>query len=661
MGSLFSVHSAFSKTISFLFKRETQEHSCSYNDRIGACGDPCNCSDPCKRLVILSIARDTFPQGVLYRFFVYLTIVVVSIAIDAYQRAREMEMRAAEIESHVLQVQFESLKMRLDPAFFFRILNQLSTLMVECFDTAESLVASLGDYLRMRLYHCNKTEAKLRQEIELIKCYLEVEKLHDETALNIDLDIDSETLEHSIPSGLLQALIEDAVDRNSREMKLKVQKTNSALTVLIREANLQEKSSGPKVEELVRQLNQLYGNSIHFYKENRVTRIEIPLELSDAVSQAHRASSPAQIEDTSFVTNPIRKWLIIIAIFTGLAIYFTLQRVIVTTIRGATMNWPQQLLDCTGWYIWALITPLVLKVSAKYPLQKPWLKPVTIHLLSLILMWSGATLMFAAVQWAANLGQYSYWQRMPISVARSPFSLDIICYATIVAVESALRYDRRFKFGEIRAAKLGAQFARAKVYALKLQLHPHFLFNALNSLSQLMQEDPTAAEEMIGNLKSFLRMTIDQDDLQEVPFEKELAALQCYLAIENVRYQERLNVKMHIEPETLAVKVPNLFLQPIVENAIRHGVAPRSKPGEIEIHAKRVNGMLEVSVQDNGPGIKQLKKHHSSRSSGLGLANTKERLMQLYGHAHRFELINVEQGGLLVLLSIPVHEVGASP
>jgi sensor histidine kinase YesM len=270
-------------------------------------------------------------------------------------------------------------------------------------------------------------------------------------------------------------------------------------------------------------------------------------------------------------------------------------------------------------------------------------------------MWIVATIGVVAVRWASNLGQQAFFDIFPTSLARSPLWLDIVCYSTIVAVESSMRYHRRFQHGKIRTIRLDTQFARARLQALKMQLHPHFLYNSLNSLSELMREDPAAGEEMIHNLEKFLQLTVNHNDEQEVLFEKELEFLQCYLAIENVRFQDRLSVKMEIEPLALKVPVPNLLLQPIVENAIRHGIAPRSKPGEIEIRARRNNGVLQLSVRDNGPGLKKSRKKSKVLRSGLGLTNTKERLNQLYGDSYRFELMNAPEGGLIVSLEIPVN------
>jgi two-component system, LytTR family, sensor kinase len=286
------------------------------------------------------------------------------------------------------------------------------------------------------------------------------------------------------------------------------------------------------------------------------------------------------------------------------------------------------------------------------------LKYILIHSGLLIALWFVATLLMAIIRCLANLGDPGFVSTLLPMLARSPLWLDVVCYSAIIAVERGLWYRHRYKFEKLRSNQLSLELSRAKLQALKMQLHPHFLFNALNSLSELMREDPEAAWEMIRNLETFLHLTVNDKDDQVIPFERELNFLNCYLSIENVRYQDRISIQMDIEPQSLDVPVPNLFLQPIVENAIRHGIASRSTPGRIEIQAKRENGDLKVSIRDNGPGLSKKGDMGPVARSGLGLANTKARLLHLYGNHHRFELIDAPGGGLIVSLEIPVSKSG---
>ena len=235
-------------------------------------------------------------------------------------------------------------------------------------------------------------------------------------------------------------------------------------------------------------------------------------------------------------------------------------------------------------------------------------------------------------------------------VARLPISF--ISYWAILGAGYAFEYYRRFREQQLQASRLQAMLVEAQLHALKMQLHPHFLFNTLHAISALMDEDVKAARRMIARLSELLRLTLENAGQQEVPLRQEIQALERYLEIEQIRFQDRLTVQLRIEPETLEARVPNLILQPIVENSIRHGIAPTSDAGKIEIRAARQNGHLELSVRDDGPGMAD----GQMNKEGIGLANTRSRLQQLYGDAHDLEIMNAAEGGLMVKMAIPFRK-----
>jgi len=197
--------------------------------------------------------------------------------------------------------------------------------------------------------------------------------------------------------------------------------------------------------------------------------------------------------------------------------------------------------------------------------------------------------------------------------------------------------------------------------ALKMQLHPHFLFNALHSISSLVHSDPEAADKMIARLGDFLRLTLDAAAAQEVPLRQELEFLNCYLDIERTRFRDRLTTHIDADPQALDCVVPNLILQPIVENAIRHGVSQRAAHGHVEVRAARAGDALRLEVRDNGRGLPEGAEACRAKQGGVGLANTRARLQQLYGGAYRFELSNAPTGGAVVTLEIPVREAEPPP
>jgi LytS/YehU family sensor histidine kinase len=609
--------------------------------------------------------KKTFAQSFVYltlwRFLIYQVILAVCIALNNYRRILETQVQSSRLQDNILRSQIESLKMQIDPDFLFKNLDHLPKLMHDNLDQADEMVARLGDYLRITLENSGNSEITLREEVELLKCYLEIENIRLNDQVEIQFDLDEECLDCSVPSLILQSPVEDAIRQKEKNEPLHLviigSKTDTSviLTIVNPEESISS-SESLRLQQLLERLNALYRNSIEVHMVSEKMRIEVPLTLekrdTDELIVDSQPDAVRQLDlNSSERISPLRKWLIISGIFTFLAIYFAFMTFIREVSAGRPFDFAAQLLNATGWYIWALLTPPVLLLSAKYPIQEKhrW-KHLMIHVAGYVCTLAVASVAYAAVRAASSLGENDFNEMFALNFAKTPFAFDIVCYFTIVAVESAIRYQRRMEAGKVRTSKLNTQLSRARLQALKMQLHPHFLFNALNSLSGLMQESRIAAEEMIQNLKNFLRLTINSNHVHEIPFEKELEFLDCYLAIERVRFQSRLRVNIDIEVEAMKVPVPNLVLQPIVENAIRHGIAPRKTTGEINISARRNNGTLTVSIRDNGPGLSK-----SRNPNGLGLSNTRERLTQLYGTAHRFEMVNAPEGGLMVTLEIPVY------
>ena len=229
----------------------------------------------------------------------------------------------------------------------------------------------------------------------------------------------------------------------------------------------------------------------------------------------------------------------------------------------------------------------------------------------------------------------------------------VTCLA-IFGVDYAFDYYAKFRERGLKTSQLEAKLAKTQLQVLKMQIHPHFLFNTLNAISTLIRKDPDASDRMLTHLSDLLRITLDNAGEQEVPLEKELELLEPYLEIEKTRFSDRLVIAIDIEPEVKSAKVPNLLLQPLVENAIKHGVGPRSSGGRIEISAKKENGRLLIEIRDDGLGIpgdsqKKLKE-------GIGISNTRARLKQLYGDNFKFSIHNRRDSGVLVEISIPFAE-----
>jgi len=231
-------------------------------------------------------------------------------------------------------------------------------------------------------------------------------------------------------------------------------------------------------------------------------------------------------------------------------------------------------------------------------------------------------------------------------------------YALILGIGSALDYYRQFRERQLRASQLEAQLAQAELQMLKMQLHPHFLFNTLNGITGLVRDnDNAAAVEMLVGLSDLLRQTLDSAGKQEVRLSEELEWLELYLKLQQIRFSDRLRVSINAKPDTLDAMVPNLITQPLVENAIRHGIGPRAQPGSVSLSAERDQSRLRLMVSDDGVGLPEGWRLESSK--GMGLLNTQARLRQLFGSDFVFEVRNREQGGVEVLLAIPLHLVSA--
>jgi sensor histidine kinase YesM len=316
------------------------------------------------------------------------------------------------------------------------------------------------------------------------------------------------------------------------------------------------------------------------------------------------------------------------------------------------------------WILWAALSPLVFRITRRFRIEREhWFRNSLVQIFACLLFSIGHRGIYLIVGWWLDVVAY----RPLASVTRVYeflffFNLPtgFMSYGIILLVGYVIDYYRRTQEEELQISHLKTelaqaqlQTARAELQALKMQLQPHFLFNTLHSVSALLHKDNEAADKMIARLGDFLRLTLENSGAQEVTLQQEIEFLKCYLEIEHARFQDRLTVQMNIEPQTLEARVPNLILQPIVENAIRHGIAPRATPGRIEVLARRENGLLHVQVTDDGPGLQRDGNSANSFKEGLGLANTRSRLQHLYGASHRFELTNATDGGLVVTLEIP--------
>jgi two-component system, LytTR family, sensor kinase len=312
-----------------------------------------------------------------------------------------------------------------------------------------------------------------------------------------------------------------------------------------------------------------------------------------------------------------------------------------------------------SWYGWAALTPVVFWVARHCPLEgRHWWSKVLLHALAGLAV---ALAHLSFFVWTWRLLEPQVARRAPFianlqQVMYQGLVFEWLIYWLVLGSISVLDYYRRYRERELAAEQLQRQLAEAQLQALKMQLHPHFLFNTLNTIAMLVRkQDSDAAVRMLAGLGDLLRHTLEQADKQEAPLQEELDFIERYLAIEQARFHDRLTVRMRIAPDTLTAAVPSLILQPLVENAVRHGIARRAAAGLIEITAAREADRVRLQVCDDGPGLPE---DFAAEDEGVGLRNTRARLARLYGDEHGIALRN--GAGLTVELVIPFRAVAVT-
>lgn len=304
------------------------------------------------------------------------------------------------------------------------------------------------------------------------------------------------------------------------------------------------------------------------------------------------------------------------------------------------------------WYAWAAVAPAVLWWAHRFPLEPGrWIPRLLAHVVALPVV--GAVVVGVYLALRALFGAPS--SRSFLFEYVNSLHTHAFTYLVLVLVVHAVRYYRGVRDRELRAAELAGQLADARLRALRAQLQPHFLFNTMHAISAWVREDPDAAEEMLAELAELLRAVLEIDDRHEVSLRREMELARRYLSIQEFRFGERLEVDIEVDPGVLDVRVPTLVLQPLVENAMRHGVAERVGGGAVTIRAAAAGDGLEILVVDDGPGMEA--SAEDPEAWGTGLGNTAERLRELYGSAGRLELRNLDPG-LEARITLPLRRGG---
>lgn len=358
------------------------------------------------------------------------------------------------------------------------------------------------------------------------------------------------------------------------------------------------------------------------------------------------------------------KWAAVIAVWAVLGVIYA--GPIYMEVRAEQMGHSAWRVFSWGiliWVAWAPLTPAIIWLARRYSLlDGAWKKNILVHipafLLLSVLHSAAATAITLSIDPFDSMGPSpkTFWPRF-LSRVQGSFGSDLLVYGAVIGICYAFDYYRKYREREFLASRLEAQLAQAQLDSLRMQLHPHFLFNTLNGIAGLVRDNKNqAAVGMLVGLSDLLRHTLEHSARQEVELREEINFIKLYLSIQQMRFSDRLRTEFDIDPATATALVPNLILQPLTENALRHGIANSAETGVVGISSTVQNGHLRLMVYDNGAGLRdgwQLKG-----SVGIGLANTAARLQQLYDDNHQFDIRNRDSGGVEVMIVMPLR--GAS-
>ena len=375
---------------------------------------------------------------------------------------------------------------------------------------------------------------------------------------------------------------------------------------------------------------------------------------------------PGMVAPLSFAPRRIRRllWLVLVATVLGMAAATWLH--IIGSIEGEPAPYLRTVAFVMPfWYLWAAYAPLVVWTATRYPFERG--RVVTRSLmhcgLAVAMSFAHTGIRYGlqpAIRETLHANAPGITSLDPLfALATLELPVHVFIYGAILGVTYVVRYSRRLRERELAATRLSARLADARMQALRMQLNPHFLFNALNSIAMLVRDSKRdTAVDTLERLSDLLRYVLEDSSDQEVRLRREIDFIERYLAIERVRFQDRLEVEIDADSDTLEAMVPILVLQPIVENAIRHGVARQAATSKVTVTARKEGGSLQLRILDDGPGLRGA----SSRGggTGVGISNTRKRLAELYGEAASLELEDRSPRGTAVSMTLPFHTVPRS-
>ena len=360
-----------------------------------------------------------------------------------------------------------------------------------------------------------------------------------------------------------------------------------------------------------------------------------------------------------------RRLLLFGSVWTILGVFQATRLYFIYNYSGSAISWGQALVWAVSeWYLWGLFSLIIVRIVFAAPItRKNWISRVGLHFVAAIAISTALLFCYTFVylgtsDWfyhevGASVSGFSDTFR---SLALGKIHYEIFTYFLIVVVAYALVYAGELREEQLRRVRTEGELTRARLETLRGQLQPHFLFNTLNAISALVHSDPARAENMIVRLSELLRTSLQDDGIELIPLSAELDFTRKYLDIQQMRFQSRLKVTYEIDEKSLEALVPGLLLQPVVENAVRHGIATRAEGGTISISSVLQDNSLILEVRDDGPGLQG-----ATGDTGVGLQNVNRRLRELYDDNFEFDLVTPEHAVLIARIALPLETESSLP
>lgn len=674
-------------------------------------------------LDVAPLADPKMPQpgwGTLFRQFIaypiFAALAHVLVYAKRYWRVRvaahRLREELAEAGRRRTSAELRALKAEINPHFLGSALGAVSALLRTDPAAAERVLAELGTLLRVALARAQTQEVTLRDELETLEPFLDVERARLGWHFEVALSVTEEALDALVPDMILQPMVENAVRRGlacypGGQIRISARRLGRHDELL--EVRVTDEGTGawgpPSVPLAPATASAWVANTrarlVELYGSN--AWLELPSHLADATRSAassltipwREADTDMESQDSSRVgattedvgepVAPVpapRRWRlrpVPTVSFLLLSVLLTFQHIRRVLPDGTTLPVPLRhaipaglvaaaimvAIGCTAFYLTRRYPP----VASGEPATPRGRLLIAHAKAALSLGFMGAVLRMGNSWVFGYLYDYVAQIRIVkvVSITLGTMAMYVFVYCILAVIAYGTQYARRYRQARATARRLRAELAEAgqrrataELRALKAELNPHFLGNALHTVSALARTEPEAAERVLSQLNELLRTAVTRSRTHEVTLREELETLEPYLAVEQARLGRRLDVTWDVDEDLLDARVPHMILQPLVENAVKHGLAPRRAAGHIEVAARRATDRLELSVRDDGVGLHNIGPSRAVRGRGVGLANTRARLAELYGGVATLDLMAGETGGAVARLSLPWRDVAAT-